>query len=56
MAAIKTDLKTTKLGLKVSKGGLTKAVGDFEKAIDQLNKNKEVATVAMSRKIRRKIY
>ena len=52
IAAIKMDLKTAKLSLKVSKGGLTKAIGEFEKAIDQLNKNKDVATVTMSRKVR----
>ena len=31
---------------------MTKAIGDFEKAIDQLNKNKDVATLTMSRKVR----
>ena len=38
--------------MKVSKVGLTKAIGDFEKAIDQLNKNKDVATLTLSRKVR----
>ena len=46
------DLKTAKLSLKVSKAGLTKAIGEFEKAIDQLEKNKDVATVTRSRKVR----
>ena len=46
------DLKSAKLGLKYSKGALTKAIGEFGEAVKNLQKEKDIATVTMSKKIR----
>ena len=46
------DLKSAKLGLKVSKGALTKAIGEFGEAVKNLKKEKDIATVTISKKIR----
>ena len=47
-----TDFKSAKLGLKYSKGALTKATGEFGEAVKHLSKEKDNATVTLSRKIR----
>ena len=47
-----TDFKSAKLGLKYSKGALTKATGEFGEAVEHLSKEKDNATVTLSRKIR----
>ena len=47
-----TDFKSAKQGLKYYKGALTKAIGEFETAVKELDKEKDNATITLSRKIR----
>ena len=47
-----TDFKSAKQGLKYYKGTLTKAIGEFETAVKELDKEKDNATITLSRKIR----
>ena len=47
-----TDFKSAKQGLKYYKGALTKAIGEFGEAVKHLSKEKDNATVTLSRKIR----
>ena len=47
-----TDFKSAKQGLKYYKGALTKATGEFGEAVKNLSKEKDNATVTLSRKIR----
>ena len=47
-----TDFKSAKQGLKYYKGALTKAIGEFESAVKDLSKEKDNATITLSRKIR----
>ena len=46
------DFKSAKSGLTYYKGALTKAIGDFEAAVKILDKEKDDATITLSRKIR----
>ena len=47
-----TTFKSAKQGLKYYKGTLTKAISEFEAAIKELDKEKDNATITLSRKIR----
>ena len=47
-----TNFKSAKSGLKYYKGALTKAIGEFETAVKNLDKEKDDATITLSRKIR----